>query len=186
MIGKVNGNTAQIYESVDNREGFLTGGGAYANMTDINMVRWIEDGYEYYVMGDIDVKKMKEFVDKISQGELMIPEQKEDTGKGEISVDVNMEIEESDQKSIDGGNSPWKLDPAYVTQVFVSLLIMPDGIEGDYPIAYEDIIIEENSGVDAVAVIHNEKSPAGQVYLKKLVRKDTTGIWTVVGYDKAK
>lgn len=161
MIGKVNGNTAQIYESVDNREGFLTGGGAYANMTDINMVRWIEAGYEYYVMGNIDVKEMKEFVDEISQGELMIPEQKEDTGKGEISVNVNMEIEESDQKSVDGGNSSWKLDPAYVTQVFVSLLIMPDGIEGDYPIAYEDIIVEENSGIDAVAVIHNEKPPAG-------------------------
>jgi hypothetical protein len=57
---------------------------------------------------------------------------------------------------------------------------------GDYPISYEDIVITENNGTDAKAEIKDEKSIAGYVYLKRLIRQDDTGIWTVVGYDPAK
>lgn len=186
VLGKVNDNVAEIFVSLDNSEGILTGGGSYAGMTDISRVRWIENGKEYSALGDISLDEMKIFVEEISEGEMIIPEEEVDTNEPEVTVEVNMEIEESEQKSADAGHSPWRLDPAYVTQVFVSLLIMPDGIQGDYPIAYDSITIEENSGVYAVAKINDDNSPASYVYLKRLVREDSTGIWTVVGYDKTK
>ncbi len=56
---------------------------------------------------------------------------------------------------------------------------------GDYPIAYENIEIIFNNGIDAIAEIKDEKSVAKYVYLKRLVRPDDTGIWTVIGYDPA-
>jgi hypothetical protein len=37
-------------------------------------------------------------------------------------------------KRVDSGHTPWKLDPAFVAQVFVSLQISPEGIQGEYPV----------------------------------------------------
>jgi len=102
-----------------------------------------------------------------------------------LVVPYNMVDEEESQQQVDAGHSPWRLDPAFVAQVFVSLLISPEGIVGDYPIAYEDIEITENNGITAVATIHDKASLAKTVYLKRLVRTDESGIWTVIGYDKA-
>lgn len=100
-----------------------------------------------------------------------------------IEVPVNLEIEENDQKSVDAGHSPWKLDPAFVAQVFVSLQISPEGIAGDYPIKYEDLKVVYKTGVEAIVEVAGDRTPTGKVYLKRLVRQDPTGIWTVVGYD---
>lgn len=105
--------------------------------------------------------------------------------KGEITVPYDIGVEEATQKEVDEGHSPWRLDPAFVTQVFGSLLLSPEGIVGDYPIAYEDVEITENNSITAIARIHNKKTLAKTVYLKRLVRTDDTGIWTVIGYDKA-
>jgi hypothetical protein len=102
-----------------------------------------------------------------------------------VKVDVDLEAEEKEQISVDAGHSPWKLDPAFVAQVFASLLLLPEGIVGEYPIAYEDIEITTNNGTDATAEIKSANSIAKYVYLKRLVRQDDTGIWTVVGYDPA-
>jgi len=38
-----------------------------------------------------------------------------------------------------------------------------------------------NNSVEAVVEV--EDGPVERVYLKRLVRQDETGIWTVVGYD---
>ena len=103
----------------------------------------------------------------------------------EVKVEVDLPAEENEQKSVDAGHSPWKLDPAMVAQVFASLLLSPEGIEGDYPIAYENIEITENDGRKAVAKINDKNSIASYVYLERLVRKDETGIWTVTGYERA-
>lgn len=83
---------------------------------------------------------------------------------------------------MDAGNSPWKLEPVYVAQVFASLKILPDGIEGDYPVEYEALKVVQNDGKNAVIEVGGEL-PVKKVYLQKLVRQDSTGIWTVVGYD---
>jgi hypothetical protein len=100
-----------------------------------------------------------------------------------VAVDYDLATEENSQKSVDEGHSPWRLDPAFVAQVFVSLQLEPGGIEGDYPIPYEDFQVTKQSGSEAVVTVNNEKSPTATVYLKQLVRQGSDGIWTVVGYD---
>lgn len=100
-----------------------------------------------------------------------------------VKIAVDMALEENMQKSVDAGHSPWRLDPVFTAQVFASLLLLPGGIVGEYPIAYEDIEIIKNNGIEIVAKIKDDKSIAKYVYLKRLVRQDDTGIWTVIGYD---
>ena len=103
--------------------------------------------------------------------------------KPRIQVPVDLKVEENEQKSVDAGHSPWKLDPVYVAQVFVSLKISPEGIQGEYPVKYEEFKIIYNTGKDAIIGVGGSKTPIKKVYLKKLIRQDYTGIWTVVGYD---
>lgn len=56
-------------------------------------------------------------------------------------------------------------------------------IQGDYPVKYEELKILKNDGKDAVIEVGGNVTPIKKVYLKRLVRQDSTGIWTVVGYD---
>ena len=103
--------------------------------------------------------------------------------KPKIEVPFDLKVEEETQKSVDEGHSPWRLDPIFVAQVFVSLKISPQGIEGDYPIKYEDLKLVYNIGSDAVVKVTGQDTPIRRVYLKKLIKQDDTGIWTVVGFD---
>jgi hypothetical protein len=103
--------------------------------------------------------------------------------KPKVIVPVDLEAERNDQKSVDAGHSPWRLDPIFVSQVFVSLKLSPQGIIGDYPIKTADLKISVNNGKEAVVEVSGSKTPIKKVYLKRLVRPDSTGIWTVVGYD---
>ena len=57
----------------------------------------------------------------------------------EIEVPYDISVVENTQQSVDEGHSPWNLDPVFVAQVFASLQLSPEGIVGDYPIAYEDL-----------------------------------------------
>lgn len=100
-----------------------------------------------------------------------------------VAVEYDLATEENSQKSVDEGHSPWRLDPAFVAQVFVSLQLEPGGIQGDYPIPYEDFEVTRSSQAEVVVTVNNEKSPTAKVYLKQLVRQGSGGIWTVVGYD---
>lgn len=140
---------------------------------------------EYMIYGNINLNELSEFAKGLTEGEVLIPETDSDHPEVNpvVPVDVDLEAEENEQKSVDAGHSPWKLDPVFVTQVFASLLISPEGIVGDYPIANEEVEIISNDGETAIAEIKGEKTIAERVYLKRLVRKDSTGIWTVVGYD---
>lgn len=169
VLGTVNQNKAEIINSETNRS-----------------IRWQEDGMEYGVLGTASLETLTVFAEELSGGNVVIPVSTENPGQPQVKVDVDLSVEENEQKSVDAGHSPWKLDPAFVSQVFASLLLSPEGITGDYPIAYEDIEITENNGIDAIAEIKDEKSIAKYVYLKRLVRQDDTGIWTVVGYDMDK
>lgn len=103
-----------------------------------------------------------------------------------INAYVDYVVEENTQKSVDQGHSPWRLDPRYVALVEASIMISPEGIVGDYPIDYEDIIISYYDGVRAIAEINNGNSPVIRIYLEKIVRQDETGIWTMVGYEPSK
>ncbi|MEG0771758.1 hypothetical protein [Clostridium sp.] len=108
---------------------------------------------------------------------------KDDIGRPQVQVSVDLEVVEREQSSVDEGHSPWKLDPAFVAQVFVSLKIFPQGIQGDYPIKYEEFKVVQNTGKDAVVEVSAKDTPIKAVYLKRLIKQDNTGIWTVVGYN---
>jgi len=43
--------------------------------------------------------------------------------------------------------------------------------------------VVKNNGIEAVVEISGDNTPVRRVYLKRLIRQDSTGIWTVVGYD---
>lgn len=103
--------------------------------------------------------------------------------KSYVEVPVNLEIEKGDQKNADKGSSPWKLDPIFVSQVFVSLQISPKGIQGDYPVKYEELMLVESSNNEAVVEVNAKNTSIKKVYLKRLVKQEDKGIWTVVGYD---
>ena len=100
-----------------------------------------------------------------------------------VVVPYDLQTEQDSQKSVDAGHSPWRLDAAFVAQVFVSLKILPEGIVGDYPIPYEDFKVTQSTDTDAVVEVGGDKTPISIVYLKRLVRPGEGGIWTVVGYD---
>jgi len=94
------------------------------------------------------------FIESITTGPVEIPPENEETPeKPQIEVPVDLKVEKNEQKSVDAGHSPWKLDPVYVAQVFVSLKISPEGIEGEYPVSYEDMEVVKNNGIEAVVEI---------------------------------
>lgn len=105
--------------------------------------------------------------------------------KPEVEVPVDLKAEEGDQKNADAGHSPWKLDPVFVVQVFVSLKISPQGIQGEYPVKENELKLIKSTVRDAIVEVNSNKTNIKKVYLKRLVRQDKTGIWTVVGYDLA-
>jgi outer membrane lipoprotein-sorting protein len=171
MIGAVNGITAEIMTH-------------YQGQADTNSIRWQQQGMEYTVFGNIPTEELSVFAGNIAGGEVTLPNpSKETVRKPAIEVPYDLTVEENEQKSVDAGHSPWKLDPAFVAQVFANILISPEGIVGDYKIPYEAVKITSNNGTDAVAEIDSKDSIASYVYLRRLVRQDDTGIWTVVGYD---
>lgn len=110
-------------------------------------------------------------------------------GKGknehEIKVPYDIEAVRDEQKSVDEGHSPWKLDPLYVTQVFVSLKISPEGIQGDYPVKRDELKLIQMTKREAAVQVSSKETPITLVHLKRLVRADDTGIWTVVAYEIA-
>jgi len=73
------------------------------------------------------------------------------------------------------------LDPLFVAHVFVNLQIAPEGIFGEPKIPYAAFELETNTGIEALVSVG--EGPIGKVYLKRLVREDESGIWSVVGYD---
>lgn len=184
VLGEINGNVAEIQSPVREEYGILSGGGIYSGITDITSFRWQEDGFEFAVIGNLSLEDMILFAENLWDGMVVVlPKDKEFLDKPQIEVPVDLETEENEQKSVDGGHSPWKLDPVYVAQVFVSLEIFPEGIVGEYPVKYEDIKVVKNNGIEAVLEISGSETNIRRVYLKKLIRQDSTGIWTVVGYD---
>jgi len=101
----------------------------------------------------------------------------------QIVVEVDMEMVKNEQKKVDLGHSPWQLSPIAVTQTFVSLQISPEGITGEFPIKDDELKIVHETNEEAIVEVSGSKTPIARVYLKRLVKQDETGIWTVVGYD---
>ena len=186
IFAQVNGSPAEVQSPVGEEHGILRSGGQYAGIAGISSIRWRQDGYEYAVIGDAPLEQMADFAEGLVGGALEMPSTGQQSfARSAIEVPVDLEMEENEQKSVDAGHSPWRLDPVYVAQVFVSLEISPEGIVGEYPIEYEELEVIENNGAEAVVKVTDDNTPIEKVFLKRLVRQDSTGIWTVVGYDPA-
>lgn len=184
ILGKVNNSIAEIQSPIEANSGILAGGGAYTGVTNISSIRWQENGFEYAVVGDASIEELGLFAKAIAKGSLQIPPVDDNSSvKPQVLIQVDLAVEENEQKSVDAGHSPWKLDPTFVAQVFVSLEISPEGIVGEYPVQYEAFKVAKNTGTTAIIELSSDKTPINKVYLKKLVREDNTGIWTVIGYD---
>ena len=101
----------------------------------------------------------------------------------QVEVPFDLKKEENDQKSVDAGHSPWRLDPLLTTQVFVSVKLSPGGIEGEYPIEEGNLKLLHSTKDTAVVEVNDTDTFIKFVYLKRLVKQDASGIWTVIGYD---
>ncbi|WP_203248314.1 LolA family protein [Sporosarcina beigongshangi] len=183
-LGKVNGKVAEIQSPIYEDVGILGGGGLYAGMTDVSSIRWQQNGFEYVVIGNAALEEHAAFVNSLTSDAFEMPSTTADSGTTpQFDVPYDMTIEENTQKSVDAGSSPWRLDPVAVAQVFVSLQISPDGIVGDYPIDLQDFNVLTQSDAEVVLEVSSDQTPITTIYLKRLIRPDSTGIWTVVGYD---
>lgn len=185
-LGKINNSTAEVQSPVIDETGVLQGVGAYVGETDISSVRWQQEGFEYAIVGNASLEEVTMFIKALTNGTVDLSANENSLNKPQVEAPVDRKAEEGDQKSVDAGHSPWKLDPVFVSQVFVSLKISPEGITGDYPIKYEDLKLVKSTEKDAVVELAGNKTPIRRVYLKRLIRQDNTGIWTVVGYDPVK
>ncbi|GBF32797.1 hypothetical protein DCCM_0993 [Desulfocucumis palustris] len=140
-------------------------------------LRWRQDGIEIQAEGTRRVELARQIA-----GDLTLPDTgKNMVNKARVEVPVDMEITKADQQQVDRGSSPWQLDPLQVSLTFVNLMVSPEGITGEPEIPAASFKLMTNNG--AQAVVEVAAGPVKQVYLKRLVRQDETGIWSVVGYD---
>lgn len=180
ILGTVDGAVAEIQSPLQEDIGF------YTSASNIISVRWQEESFEYAVVGNTSLEELTLFIQELADGKVDLSIKGEQNfANPKVKVPVDLKIEEEEQKNVDAGHSPWKLDPIFVTQVFVSLKISPEGIKGDYPIKYEELKLVKNNGIEAEIEVGENVAHIRKVYLKKLIREDSTGIWTVVGYDEA-
>ncbi|MCC2684413.1 MAG: hypothetical protein K0R75_1312 [Paenibacillaceae bacterium] len=170
LLGRTDGSPVEILSPV-------------ANDSSVSSIRWRQDGYEFKVAGDASLDDLAAFAQGLMSAPLEMPAVNKQTAEPQVKVPYDLDVEKGDQRNADAGSSPWKLDPVFVAQVFVSLQMSPGGISGDYPIAMKDLEVSDNDGTKAIVTVNNEKAPSKRVYLAKLVRQDASGIWTVVGYD---
>ena len=140
-------------------------------------LRWRQSGIEIQIEGTERIKLAGQIA-----ADLTIPSSDQDlVSKAQVKVSVDKEIVEADQKQVDRGSSPWQLDPLQVSLTFVNLKVTPEGIQGEPKIPMSSFKLAANNSAEAVVEVAD--GPIMRVYLKRLVRQDETGIWSVVGYD---
>lgn len=141
-------------------------------------LRWQQGGLEIRVQG----QRTEELAKQLTPNLEVTPKVGQATPKQpSIPVAIDREVVKNNQQQVDAGSSPWQLDPLQVAFTFAALQISPEGIKGEPPLDYETLKLVENNGRDAVIEI--SEGPIKTVYVKRLIRQDTSGIWTVVGYD---
>jgi|SRR5680860_414527 len=140
-------------------------------------LRWQQNDLEIQVQGQRAEELAKQLAPDmvIPQGNQILPNQPS------VKVAIDMDIVKNNQQQVDSGSSPWQLDPMQVAFTFAALQISPSGINGTPPLDYDSLKVSTNTGTDAVIQI--SEGPVKTVYVKRLIRQDQSGIWTVVGYD---
>lgn len=142
-----------------------------------NHLRWRQNGIEIQVEGAQRIELASQLA-----ADLIMPNSEQAlVGKAQIKVPVDKKVVEADQRQVDRGSSPWQLDPLQVALTFVNLQVSPEGIHGEPEIAMSSFKLTINNSAEAVVEVAD--GPVERVFLKRLVRQNETGIWSVVGYD---
>ncbi|MEA4926894.1 MAG: sigma-E factor regulatory protein RseB domain-containing protein [Syntrophomonadaceae bacterium] len=140
-------------------------------------LRWRQNGLEIEVEGARRIEIARQIA-----ADLTLPDPADGlAAQGQVAVPVDLEIVRADQKQVDAGHTPWQLDPLQVSLTFVNLQVSPQGIVGEPQIGESSFQLAANNGAEAVVTVN--KGPVKQVYLKRLIRQDESGIWSVVAYD---
>jgi outer membrane lipoprotein-sorting protein len=140
-------------------------------------LRWHQNGLEIRVVGPRRVELARQIT-----ADLTLPDHSSDlAAQAQVKVPVDLDIVEASQQQVDRGSSPWQLDPLQVALTFVNLQVSPEGIVGEPKIQASSFKLATNNGSEAIVEVN--EGPVKKVYLKRLVRQDETGIWSVVGYD---
>ncbi|MDD4345457.1 MAG: hypothetical protein PHZ11_00930 [Desulfitobacteriaceae bacterium] len=140
-------------------------------------LRWHQNGLEIKVEGS----RRLELAEQIAT-DLTLPDMDAGlTNKARVKVAVDMDTARADQQQVDQGSSPWQLDSLQVSLTFVNLKVSPEGIFGEPKVPMTSFKLAASNGIEAVVAVAD--SPIKQVYLKRLIRQDESGIWSVVGYD---
>ncbi|MDP4160430.1 MAG: sigma-E factor regulatory protein RseB domain-containing protein [Bacillota bacterium] len=142
-----------------------------------NSLRWQQNGLEIKVQGSRAEQLARQLTDNLT-----MPQQGQGINQApQVKVNVDMDVQKNNQQQVDAGSSPWQLDPVQVAFTFVAVQMSPQGITSKPPLDYSELKMTTNTGSEAIVLV--QKGPIKTVYLKRLVRQDNTGIWTVVGYD---
>lgn len=140
-------------------------------------LRWQQNGLEIKIQGARAEKFAKELAPT-----LVLPQAgQQPNNQPMVKVEVDLEIVKRNQQQVDAGSSPWQLDPVQVAFTFAATHISPQGIMGKPPLDFDALKVTSNTGTEAVVAI--TEGPIKTVYVKRLIRQDQSGIWTVVGYD---
>ena len=140
-------------------------------------LRWQQNGLEIEVEGPKRVELARQIAVDLTlpKTDIKLADQ------AKVKVPVDMDLVKADQQQVDRGSSPWQLDPEQVALTFVNLMVSPEGIVGEPRIKEESFKLKINNGIESMVEVAD--GPVKRVYLKRLVRQDETGSWTVVGYD---
>ncbi len=170
-----------------------------------NEFHWCQQGIDFEVEGSqFGVSQITEIADLARQiaPDLALPDPTADlVGQAKIKVPADLAGAKADQ--LLAGQSYLanaKISPLYVAFTFVNSKLSPPGTfsvtkptatasNGGIPklysgapkIPYTSFNLVANNGVEAVVAVATGQIK--QVYLKRLVRQDESGVWSVVGYD---
>jgi hypothetical protein len=165
-------------------------------------LRWRQQGIEIEVEG-LQMGNMADLARQIAP-DLTLPEPAADlVGQAEVKVPADLDGTTTDQLQV-GQNAIANAEtsPLDVAFTFVNSKLSPPGTfsaskpsdtawngTGNPPtfwsgvpkIPYTSFNLAANNGVEALVTVADGQIK--QVYLKRLVRQDETGVWSVVGYD---
>lgn len=164
-------------------------------------LRWRQQGIEIEVEG-LQTTEMADLARQIAP-DLILPDPAADlVGQAKINVPADLDGARDDQLQVGQNNAIANAEtsPLYTAFIFINSKLSPPGTfsapkptdtvpKGGVPkfwsgvpkIPNASFKLVANNGADAVVAVADGQIK--QVYLKRLVRQDESGVWSVVGYD---
>jgi outer membrane lipoprotein-sorting protein len=140
-------------------------------------LRWRQGNLEMAVEG-IGGGRLVGLARRLAPDLTMTPEAEAFFQRPEVTVPVSPDDELGRlQAQVDQGHETWRLDPVLTAMEFLSSrpdLRPPSGVQ----------VTRAAESTEHLAVVSLDRGPVQRVYLRRLLRQNPTGIWTIVGYDR--